>query len=116
MRPFINQNWVANFVNLIYFGPPTFSLVISVLYHQFGQSSRLSSCICFLVFLKKNCIIFIKSKVGNNMSLFCNVYETRKENTRKKSTSVFFFNHVSIQRQEGKAIILDLCQKTISLS
>jgi hypothetical protein len=43
---------------------------------------------------------------------------TKKEKKiqEKKSTSVFFFNHVSIQRQEGKAIILDLCQKTIGLS
>jgi hypothetical protein len=38
---FVNQNWVANFVNLVHSGPSTFSLVILVLHHQLGQSSKL---------------------------------------------------------------------------
>jgi hypothetical protein len=49
MRPFVNQNWVANVFNFIYFGPPAFVLVSFVLHHQLGQSYRLLSCISFCI-------------------------------------------------------------------
>jgi len=76
MGPFVNQNWVANF---ILFGPPTFPLVTLVLHHQLGQSSRFSLCISLFNFLGL-CILdlfsiffsflflnFLGSKVDNNM-------------------------------------------------
>jgi len=72
MGHFVNQNLVANFTNLIYFGTPTFSLVILVLHHQLGQCYRFFSCIssCILdfifLFIFFLFLIFIKSKVGNN--------------------------------------------------
>lgn len=55
MGPFVNQNWVANFVNIIHSCPLTFSHIILVLHHQLGEfsrlSSRISSCILDFVFL-----------------------------------------------------------------
>ena len=54
MGPFVNQNWVVNFANLVYFGPLTFPFFILVLHHQLGQSFRISSyvfsCILDLFF------------------------------------------------------------------
>jgi len=69
MGPFVNQNWVINFINLIHFGPPTFSLVILVLRHQLKQSSRLSFYIsyCILDFIFMFFLDFFwGSKIYNN--------------------------------------------------
>jgi hypothetical protein len=77
MSPFVNQNLVVNFFNLIYFGLLTFSLVILVIYHQLGQSFRLfsyiSSCILdflFLFFFFFLLLIFMGLKVSNNRCPF----------------------------------------------
>ena len=37
VEPFISQNWVVNFVDLIHFNPQTFPLVILVLHHHLGN-------------------------------------------------------------------------------
>jgi len=94
MRPFVNQNWVANFVNLIYFGPPTFPLVILALHHQLGQSFRLSSCISsfildflFLFFFPS---FFVGSKVGNNRHYQIPIkMPTYSKSMKKKKFNVF---------------------------
>ena len=71
MGLFVNQNWVANFTNLIYFGSPTFPPFILVFHHQLGQCSRFSSCIssCILDFIFLFIYFswfFMGSKVSNN--------------------------------------------------
>jgi hypothetical protein len=71
MELFVNQNWVANFTNFIYFGSPTFPPFILVFHHQLGQCSRFSSCIssCILDFIFLFIYFswfFMGSKVSNN--------------------------------------------------
>jgi hypothetical protein len=71
MGPFVNQNWVVNFANLVYFGPLTFPFFILVLHHQLGQSFRISSyvssCILDLFFFLYFSFIFYMVKMGRNI-------------------------------------------------